>query len=523
MRIATKIFSGYGVVIALMALVILYQVVLINRLQSIQQELSGLNFQAAGTALEMMRELDGIEEYSKKSYLLLDPEYAARRRDFERDFETSLTRLRPLAQSKAEQTEVERLGRFWLEFAAEGARPPPGDASDVPREIPPSLQQKLDALHAQVKTVYESTLQEREIEARRSAEMGRRAAWVSWSAAVVALLLSLMVSVVILRSIAEPLNHLTEGTRAIAEGKFFYRLDTARNDEFAQLAKDFNSMTARLNELDEMKKGFVSHVSHELKAPLASMQETIHLLLEQIAGTLNEKQRRLLELNFETGKRLSAMIGNLLDLSRLQAGVMEYELIRQDLVPLARNVQRQFENPAAEKNIRIETDLANRPLFADCDGERIMQVLGNLLGNAVKFSPKESVVRMTLRRVSEVPAGLPSELRDSLPGAAEFGLALFSVFDSGPGIDVKQKQKIFEQFYEVKRGKKLAGQGVGLGLAICKIIVEAHRGALWVEDNPGGGSAFCFVLRGSPEPQEPAAAAAGVIEAAAPPELVNEE
>jgi two-component system, NtrC family, sensor histidine kinase GlrK len=523
MRIATKIFTGYGVVIVLMAVVITYQVLLINRLQSIQQGLSGLNFQAAGTALEMMRLMDGVEEYTKKSYLLRDPEYGARRKDFEREFDTALTRLQPLAQSKAEQTEVERLRRFWAEFAAEGARPPPGDASEPAQEIPPSLQQKLDALHTQVKTVYSSTLQEREIEAKRSAEMGRRAMWVSWSAAIVALLLSLMVSVVILRSIAEPLLHLTEGTRAITEGKFFYRLDTARNDEFAQLAKDFNSMTTRLNELDEMKKGFVSHVSHELKAPLASMQETIHLLLEQIAGTLNEKQRRLLELNFETGKRLSAMIGNLLDLSRLQAGMMEYELIRQDLVPLVRNVQRQFENPAAERNIRIETRLADASLFADCDGERIMQVLGNLVSNAIKFSPKESVVCMALRRVLEIPDGMPAELRDSLPGAGEYGLALFSVSDCGPGIDVNQKQKIFEQFHQVKRGKKVAGQGVGLGLAICKIIVEAHRGALWVEDNPGGGSAFCFVLRGAPQPRDPAAAAAGVIETAATPELVNEE
>ena len=80
-----------------------------------------------------------------------------------------------------------------------------------------------------------------------------------------------MVSFLIYRSISIPLVHLTAGTRAIAEGKFYYRLDTSRNDEFAQLAKDFNTMTHRLNELDELKKAFISHVSHELKAPLASV------------------------------------------------------------------------------------------------------------------------------------------------------------------------------------------------------------------------------------------------------------
>src|SRR5207247_5638982 len=96
-------------------------------------------------------------------------------------------------------------------------------------------------------------------------------------------------------------------------------------------------MSARLVEIDQMKKNFISHVSHELKAPLASMQETTHLMLERIPGPLTDKQKRLLDLNMQSGKRLAQMIGNILDLSRLEDGIVEYEMQRCDLAYLMNN------------------------------------------------------------------------------------------------------------------------------------------------------------------------------------------
>ena len=104
------------------------------------------------------------------------------------------------------------------------------------------------------------------------------------------------------------------------------------------LKREHRGMLVRMKEVDQMKKNFISHVSHELKAPLASMQETTHLMLERIPGPLTEKQQRLLELNLQSGKRLAGMIGNLLDLSRLQAGLVEYEMQTQDVADLLRGV-----------------------------------------------------------------------------------------------------------------------------------------------------------------------------------------
>src|SRR5438034_6225455 len=112
-------------------------------------------------------------------------------------------------------------------------------------------------------------------------------------------------------------------------------------------------MSARFVEIDQMKKNFISHVSHELKAPLASMQETTHLLLEKIPGPLTDKQQRLLDLNLQCGKRLAQMIGNILDLSRLEAGIVEYDMQAADIADLMHNVVLELSVEARVKSLRI--------------------------------------------------------------------------------------------------------------------------------------------------------------------------
>ena len=126
----------------------------------------------------------------------------------------------------------------------------------------------------------------------------------------------------------------------------------------------------------------------------------------------------------------------------------------------------------------------------------VLQVLVNLVGNAVKFSPKDTTVRIQAEAVKNIPERMPEHWRRLIvrpENGDSFGL--ITVADSGPGIADRDKEKVFEKFHQVKQGKKLAGQGAGLGLAICRTIVQAHGGAIWAEDNPGGGSRFLLLLR----------------------------
>jgi signal transduction histidine kinase len=250
-----------------------------------------------------------------------------------------------------------------------------------------------------------------------------------------------------------------------------------------------------LNELDALKKDFVSHVSHELKSPLASMREILQLMLEQIPGPLTDKQKRLLELNLQSEYRLTAMIRNLLDLSRIEAGVMEYEIKRQDLIPLVQNALAEIEVQAGEKQIQIKTTFQEEPLPVACDAASIIQVVVNLVGNAVKFSPKRGMVQLSVEATQKIPEGVPRYWRTRVMNLGEEKVyGCITVADCGPGIPDAEKERVFERFHQVKQDKKTPGQGVGLGLAISHTIIEAHRGAIWVEDNPGGGSRFFLLL-----------------------------
>jgi len=490
MKITTRISMGYGLLLAILLGLAAYQVYAIRRMQSINRTVAEMDFQNSLSCIEAMRNFDLVEEYARKSFALGDKDYLDLLREYRQDFTADLRNLKNRATDGGAKDEIDRLARQWDALnarltASETRFIPGGDA------LPESIRQDFESMGTQLRSVYQANIGSMSLRVENARRTGETAALVFVFSTLAAVAVGGLVSFFIYRSISKPLAHLTEGTHAIAEGKFFYRLDTSRSDEFSQLASDFNAMTRRLNELDSMKKDFVAHVSHELKSPLVSMRETIELLLDEIPGSLNEKQRRLLELNRQSGARLTALIGNLLDLSRTEAGVMEYELKSHDLVVLTRDVVEETEVQARERGIKILTSFPETPIEAECDGDRIIQVIVNVLTNAVKFSPKSSEIQVRVETISGLPEKLPASALESITGNEHGGVfALITVSDSGPGIPHADREKIFEKFFQAEHGKKAPGQGAGLGLAICRAIMQAHRGAIWVEDNPGGGSRF---------------------------------
>ena len=499
MKITTRIISGYGLFIAVLAGLVIYQALTIYKMREISDSLSGANFQSAHASLRAWEVLRLVEDRTEKAFRLADPDYLQQVHDYEKEFEASLRELQ--RQDGSVRDEVKQLSQLWSAYISDLRQLEP--LPQKGRALPPNLEEDLNNLDAQIDSLYQEVLSSMESIAEKARKTSDTAVMVLWVATLAALAISILVSLLIVRSISKPLAHLTEGTRAIADGKFFYRLDTTRNDEFAQLARDFNKMTSRLNELDVLKKDFVSHVSHELKAPLASIRETIQVMLEEIPGPLTDKQKRLLELSLQSGTRLTTMIGNLLDLSKTEAGAMEYELKSQDLVPLVRTAIEEIEVQAHERQIQVKEDFPDTPLVLECDSDRIVQVVLNIVGNAVKFSPRNGEVRVRVDKVEEIPPGMPEHWKRLFTDAGKdryFGLV--TVTDQGAGIPDSDKERVFEKFHQVKQGKKLPGQGVGLGLAICRTIIQAHRGAIWVEDNPGGGSQFRLLLRRGEESEE---------------------
>ncbi|MEE8138807.1 MAG: ATP-binding protein [Thermoanaerobaculia bacterium] len=488
MTVAGRIVTGFGLLMVLLLGVLTYDLAQVRRLAAVNRDLSEINFRATMTTLEMSRLLNQLDEFTSKFVVTRDPAYAARLGELRAAFESHMEELRSLDLSENERAATERFLQLWAEYSEAAAFQPMlvgGPDPEIAEELRDLFEQRLNLLVEQAARVMETTRTAVSRHVEQSLAASQRARRISWIGVALALILSLPILWLTIRSIREPLRRLTEGTQAVADGEFVYRLDASRTDEFSELALSFNRMVRRLGELDRMKRDFVSHVSHELKTPLVAMQETNSLLLEGIPGSLNEKQKRLLHLNQQSGRRLSAMISRLLDLARLEAGAVGYDFHSHDLVGLVRKVVTEFEARDHGPAPRIEVEVADEPIVVRCDEDRLFQVVENLVDNAAKYSPAEGTV--SLRVGSSLATG------DSGLQPLE-RVALVEVRDSGPGVPDDFKERIFEKFQQVNPGPRGDGGGVGLGLAICREIVEAHGGKVWVSDNPGAGSIFSFHL-----------------------------
>jgi two-component system, NtrC family, sensor histidine kinase GlrK len=288
------------------------------------------------------------------------------------------------------------------------------------------------------------------------------------------LLAIVLLSLWITKSITRPIGLLKNRTREIAGGNFEGKLLVRSPPEIGELAAAINSMCEKLHELDRLKADFFASMSHELRTPLTSIKEGTGLLLEGVGGETTEKQRKLLGILAEESNRLISVVNSLLDLSKMEAGMMVYDFEITQLDPLIKRALAEIAPLVEAKKIRLESafDGSLRPVRID--SERILQVLRNLLGNAVKFTPNGGLVRIAAKCTN--------------------GKVEISVKDSGPGIPAENLSSIFEKFNQGNRQTPYARQGTGLGLAIAKTIITSHGGKIWAESEPGNGSTFIFVL-----------------------------
>ncbi len=271
-------------------------------------------------------------------------------------------------------------------------------------------------------------------------------------------------------SILRPLRRLQTHIQKIGQGKFGTTVDVDAPSDLAELVETVNWMGKKLQELDDMKAEFIAHVSHELRTPMASIQEGTQLLLDQIPGPLTRDQQETVRIMAESSRRLIYLISSLLDLSKMEAGMMEYRIVVTDLRVIAEASVDKLRLLAEAKHVQILTEAPDGRIPVFADGGRMEQVLDNLLSNAVKFSPQGGVVHLRMQ---------PDD---------KAGLLRVSVADTGPGIAPEDLPHLFERFYQGRRpaGSGLAGSG--LGLALAKKVVEAHSGKIWVESELGKGT-----------------------------------
>jgi two-component system sensor histidine kinase GlrK len=286
---------------------------------------------------------------------------------------------------------------------------------------------------------------------------------------LITVLMVILLSFLITRSITNPLLKLVKKTKDIQIGIYECDSGVSAPPEIRELTEAFNLMCNRLKEVDKIKAGFFAMISHELRTPITTIKEGASLLLEGTCGSTTEKQSRLLTIIAVESNRLTSLVNSILDLSKMEAGMMEYHFESRSIEPLVKQVINEITPYAEAKRLHMENSVNEDFPLCRMDSERILDVLRNLVGNAVKFTPDEG-------RIS-----ISAILRDG-------GLEV-SVCDSGPGIPREKLSAIFEK-YESSDQKK----GTGLGLAIVKHIVAAHGGKVWAESDPEYGSRFIFVL-----------------------------
>jgi two-component system sensor histidine kinase BaeS len=293
------------------------------------------------------------------------------------------------------------------------------------------------------------------------------------AAAVTAVILSVFVS----RRVVLPVQEMEVASERIAAGHYDERVEvpgkaTPKNlDELGRLAVSFNQMAGRLEQTEAMRRELIGNVAHELRTPLTSIKGYMEGLIDGVLPAEAETFQQV----YREADRLQRLVYDLQELSRVEAGTVELDLKPTPVTRLAEAVVARLGRQFEEKGVFLETDVPENLPLVRADEDRMDEVLLNLVGNALQYTPPGGRVRLSARR--------------------EGDRVRLSVEDTGIGIPAEHLPHVFERFYRVDRSRSRAAGGSGIGLTIARHLVEAHGGEIRAaSEGPGHGSTFSFTL-----------------------------
>ncbi len=263
--------------------------------------------------------------------------------------------------------------------------------------------------------------------------------------------------------------------------------------------EDLRSKSVQLERASRMKSQFLANMSHELRTPLNAIIGFSELLSDEYFGKLTDTQKDYLNDILESARHLLALINDILDLSKVEAGKMELDLTQVRVEDLLNSSLTMIKEKALKHDLHLSIKTENCPESIDADARKLKQVIYNLISNAAKFTEDGGSIEIRASEVSRswIKANLPEafkhECLSSLPQTCETFLKI-SVEDTGIGIEAEALHKIFSAFEQVDSSISKAYEGTGLGLALCKRFIQLHHGAIWVKSEPGKGSTFTFVI-----------------------------
>jgi signal transduction histidine kinase len=290
------------------------------------------------------------------------------------------------------------------------------------------------------------------------------------AAGIIAVAASVVVSLAVSGAIAGPVTRLARAARRIGQGHYAERVSTAGAGEIGELANTFNAMSASLEATEARRVQLVGDVAHELRTPLSTLDGYLEGLQDGVVDPGDDTWRLL---RTETA-RLTRLVDDLQELWRAEARQLPLKIETVDAESVVRDAVERFTPQAAGRQIRLEIH-APAGLALEADRDRLIQILGNYLANAIRFSPDRAAVEVRARRVGD---------------AVEL-----AVVDHGPGLTAEQRSQVFERFYRVDPSRSRALGGSGIGLAIARALATAMDGQVRADsDGPGAGSTFAVSL-----------------------------
>ncbi len=288
----------------------------------------------------------------------------------------------------------------------------------------------------------------------------------------IVILVALVVIYAMSRRLTQPLKQLNAAAKRIASGEFAGRVQLDVENEIGELGDTFNEMAESLMQLEDMRSSFISSVSHELRTPMTTITGFVEGILD---GTIPpERQKQYLTIVLEESRRLSRLVTDLLDMTKLEKNKLTLDLREFDINEQLRLQIIKAERRIEEKDIDVMVDFESPSQKVWADKDSILRVLTNLLDNAIKFTPEGGYI----------------ELRSGLSD----GKVFVSMTNSGMGIEPEDARHIFDRFYKTDKSRSLDKNGVGLGLYLVKSLLQAHGQDIWVTSEVGKYTRFTFTL-----------------------------
>jgi two-component system sensor histidine kinase GlrK len=477
LTIFSRLLTGYLIIFTLVIGMSIYVIIHIIQINEVAQSILTINNRMIDSATKLSDIIFSQVRYERKFIISKDKAFYREFLQLKSDFDRYLSEMTSIAESSQTRSYLNNIRESYQNYQSlvyeEFKYLKNGDGY-AHLEFNREKEKATNSIIEELGKLETNTRQNTTDKIKRLHEIGtelRRMAMVMTGAF---LIFGIVISLFINRSITQPLSLLEKKTREIGKGNFKEDLNLSSPPELAELAGAFNLMCNKLKELDKMKSDFFSSIAHELRTPLSTIKMGTSLLKEGIEGPITEGQRGLLSVLEKEINRLIGMLNSLLDLSKMEAGMMSFNLEPQNIRPLIDQTIEEIGPLAEAKKINLEVIVTEVLPIIKIDSERILQALRNIIGNAMKFTPEKGRVKISVRSV-------------------DHGVEV-SVADTGPGIPAESLITIFEKFQQATTGGSSPIKGTGLGLAIAKEIITHHGGKIWAESEPGHGSTFIFVL-----------------------------